>query len=53
MNFWEERQKVVDTVRWACDTLNVPELFDKIKIEWNNRFTRRMGDAESCWTYKI
>ena len=46
MDFSAESKKIVATVRWVCDTLKCPELFDKITIEWNSRFTRRMGDAE-------
>ena len=26
--------------------MKVPELFPKLQVEWNSRFTRRMGDAE-------
>jgi SprT protein len=32
-------------VRFACYHNNVPELAQAIQIEWNPRFTRRLGDA--------
>jgi len=32
-------------VRFACECNAVPELAQAIVVEWNPRFTRRMGDA--------
>jgi SprT protein len=32
-------------VRWACHQNGLPELAQAIIIEWNRRFTRRLGDA--------
>ena len=45
MDFVAEGKRMVETIRWTCNTLLVPELFAKITVEWNNRFTRKMGDA--------
>lgn len=36
---------VIAWVRFACERNGVPELAQAIQIEWNRRFTRRMGDA--------
>jgi len=36
---------VVAAVQLACDANNISELFPLIQIEWNSRFTRRMGDG--------
>ena len=46
MDYKAEGQKIIETVRWTCLTLGVPDLFNKIEIQWNSRFTRRLGDAE-------
>jgi len=46
MNFVAESKIIIDTVQWVFENLGCPELFDKVKIEYNNSFTRRMGDAE-------
>jgi SprT protein len=32
-------------IRFACDSNGVPELAQVIVVEWNPRFTRRLGDA--------
>jgi SprT protein len=32
-------------IRFACDCNKVPELAQVILVEWNSRFTRRLGDA--------
>jgi len=32
-------------IRLACERNGVPELIPSITVEWNSRFTRRMGDA--------
>ena len=32
-------------IRFACDCNGVPELAQVIVVEWNRRFTRRLGDA--------
>jgi SprT protein len=32
-------------IRFACDCNEVPELAQAVLVEWNRRFTRRLGDA--------
>ena len=32
-------------IRFACECNNVPELAQVIVVEWNPRFTSRLGDA--------
>ena len=32
-------------IRFACEHNDVPELAQALLIEWNGRFTRRLGDA--------
>jgi SprT protein len=32
-------------IRFACDCNGVPELAQVIVVEWNGRFTKRLGDA--------
>jgi SprT protein len=40
-------------IRFACEKNGVPELSQVITVEWNRRFTRRMGDAfYSPFAYK-
>ena len=40
-------------IRFACDCNNVDELAQVIVVEWNPRFTRRLGDAGySSTTYR-
>ena len=46
----EEESKIADRhikewIRFACDCNNVDELAQVIVVEWNSRFTRRLGDA--------
>jgi SprT protein len=38
-------QQIREWVRYACECNGVPELSPIIKVEWNTRFTRRMGDG--------
>ena len=45
-DFVSEGKLIADSIRSICSQLGVPELFAKIKVEWNGRFTCRMGDAE-------
>ena len=32
-------------IRFACDCNEVPELAQAVLVEWNGRFTKRLGDA--------
>jgi len=32
-------------IRFACERNEVPELAQVVVVEWNPRFTRRLGDA--------
>ena len=46
----EEESKIADRhikewIRFACECNEVPELAQVIVVEWNPRFTRRLGDA--------
>ena len=41
----EIQKGVFDWVRLACERNEVAELAQAIVIEWNRRFTRRLGDA--------
>lgn len=41
-------QEIRDWTQFACDSCGCPELAAKIQIKFNNRFTRRMGDASAC-----
>ena len=41
----EDRQKIREWIRFACDCNGVPELTQLIRVEWNGRFTLRLGDA--------
>jgi SprT protein len=45
MDYTTESRKIVETIKWACDILLVPEFYSRIKVEWNARFTRKVGDA--------
>jgi SprT protein len=40
-----EDQHIRSWIRFACDCNKVPELAQVILVEWNPRFTRRLGDA--------
>lgn len=40
----EDRQ-IREWIRFACERNKVPELAQVILVEWNPRFTRRLGDA--------
>ena len=41
----EEDRHIRSWIRFACDSNNVDELAQVILVEWNPRFTRRIGDA--------
>jgi len=41
----EDRQKIREWIRFACKRNSVPELAQIIVVEWNPRFTCRLGDA--------
>ena len=41
----EDLQKIREWIRFACERNGVPELTQVILIEWNKRFTNRLGDA--------
>ena len=38
-------QHIREWIRFACERNKVPELAQAILVEWNPRFTRRLGDA--------
>jgi SprT protein len=40
-----DRQRITEWIRFACDRNCVPELARVIVVEWNRRFTRRLGDG--------
>ena len=42
---FEDDQHIRSWIRFACDCNNVDELAQVIVVEWNPRFTRRLGDA--------
>jgi len=49
----EEARYIRSWIRFACDSNEVPELAQVILVEWNRRFTRRLGDAGySSTTYR-
>ncbi len=41
----EDCQKIKEWIRFACECNGVPELSQVILVEWNKRFTSRLGDA--------
>ena len=41
----EDRRHVGHWIRFACECNLVPELAQVILVEWNPRFTRRLGDG--------
>jgi len=41
----EDQHKIRKWIRFACDCNGVPELAQVILVEWNGRFTHRLGDA--------
>jgi SprT protein len=41
----EEDRHIRSWIRFACDSNHVDELAQVIVVEWNGRFTRRLGDA--------
>jgi SprT protein len=43
-NIMDDRH-VREWIRFACERNMVPELADMILVEWNSRFTKRLGDA--------
>jgi SprT protein len=40
-----EDRRIRSWIRFACDSNDVAELAQVILVEWNSRFTRRLGDA--------
>jgi SprT protein len=44
-NAVEDQHHVDDWVRFACECNQVPDLAQMILVEWNPRFTRRLGDG--------
>jgi SprT protein len=38
-------QQIREWVRYACERNGCPELYPIIHVEWNTRFTRRLGDG--------
>ena len=49
----EEDRHIRSWIRFACDCNEVSELAQVIVVEWNRRFTRRLGDgAYSRTTYR-
>ncbi len=41
----EDQHQVDGWIRFACDCNQVPDLAQIILVEWNPRFTRRLGDG--------
>ena len=41
----EDQHQVDDWVRFACECNQVPDLAQIILVEWNPRFTSRLGDG--------
>jgi len=41
----EDRHKIRSWIRFACQRNEVPELSQAVVVEWNRRFTRRLGDG--------
>jgi SprT protein len=49
----EDDRHIRQWIRLACDSNGVSELAQVIVVEWNSRFTRRLGDAGySSTTYR-
>ena len=44
----EDRQKIREWIRFACECNEVPELAQVVLVEWNGRFTLRLGDATTA-----
>jgi len=42
---FEDDRHIRSWIRFACEHNSVPELAQVILVEWNPRFTRRIGDA--------
>lgn len=40
-----KREEILELVAIACEVCGVPELTSRIRVQWNTRFTARMGDA--------
>ena len=40
-----DRRRIMEWIRFACHCNRVPELAQVIGVEWNRRFTRRLGDG--------
>ena len=41
----EDRVKAAEVVLWTLRTLGHEDLIDVIRVEWNSKFTARLGDA--------
>ena len=41
----EDRHKIRGWIQFACDCNEVSELAQTVIVEWNRRFTRRLGDG--------
>ena len=41
----EDRHKIREWIRFACERNDVPELAQAFSVEWNPRFTLRLGGA--------
>lgn len=37
--------RIRELIEYSCDEAGCPELANNIRVEWSNRFTRRLGDA--------
>ena len=44
-NIVEDRHKIREWIRFACERNDVTELAQAFSVEWNPRFTLRLGDA--------
>jgi SprT protein len=48
-----EDQHIREWIRFACERNGVPQLAQKIVVEWNSRFTRRLADGMWSATRKL
>lgn len=44
----EMKRNVAEWVRWTLETLGHSSLADDIDVQWNSRFTAKLGDAKFC-----
>lgn len=52
-NIAKDRRGIRGWIWFACERNEVPELAQTIIVEWNSRFTRRLGDASyNPYTYR-